>query len=223
VGGSGRRGRDRGDAGEGVFFDRASGEQVGEVDRTSACLGHRGDHGGVDPAAQEVHRAGVPEAVRAELPALQRRASCGRGPRRGGDPPLDRVAAQAPAGAGREDGSPGRPRRSISHRRRAPPNGAVNGTALCLRPLRSHRRCAPVPGMTSPRSKLSTSEIRSPVWIATSRRVWSRWPCQVVRVWCGQVAVTSRSSKNNTLVLSKRFGGIASLQLGAQDAAKWRM
>ena len=54
----------------------------------------------------------------------------------------------------------------------------MSGVQRSLRPLPTHRTCAPVPRCTSARVSAVSSETRSPVWMATARSAWSRRPTQ---------------------------------------------
>ena len=55
-------------------------------------------------------------------------------------------------------------------------DGAVSGTARCLRPLPSQRTAAPAPRVMSPQFRPVSSETRRPVWTASEHA----WPCPVV-------------------------------------------
>ncbi len=75
---------------------------------------------------------------------------------------------------------------------------AVSGVMRSLRPLPLHRRWAPVPSSISAQDKAASSETRSPVWIATRSRAWSRRPILVVGSGAARSASVSLSVRKQT-------------------------
>ena len=77
-------------------------------------------------------------------------------------------------------GAVGSPPCSVSQSRSAVTVSLVSGVIRSLRPLPWQATWAPAPRCRSAEVRPISSEIRSPVWTASSSRAWSRRPVQVV-------------------------------------------
>ncbi len=93
------------------------------------------DHGGVDAGVEESHGGGVPQRVRGDLFADERRAG-DRGSGRGvSDASLDRISAQSAPGDGGEQRGVDLPPCSSAQARTMVTVAATSGVQRSLRPL----------------------------------------------------------------------------------------
>ena len=126
-----------------------------------------------------------------------------------------------PVGEGKIESS-GSPPRSLSHVRSVSTLCALSGVTRSFRPLPLTRTWAPRPVATSMRRNPASSETRSPVWMATARRAWSRRPVHLVRSGAASKASISPVVRKVTSGRSPRFYGMASTLAMRSACSGWR-
>ena len=164
------------------------------------------------------HRAGIPPA-RPPWPALPHKHGAGRGSRSSREPMI-------PAGA-RRRGTPGRPRPGPpAHRSGQPPHSA-RWTVPCHRPSRPKACAGGADGRLAKLTSKLARTARSPTFISSSRRCWSR-----IRSASQRIVQRSRAASRAAQILMARgspaqatsssavASGSAAARVGPDDAAE---
>ena len=115
----------------------------------------------------------------------------------------------------------GSPPRSSSHVRRTPTVWLVKGVTRSFRPFPWTRTCAPWPGTTSTRRRPTSSDARSPVWMASSNSAWSRLPVQEFPSGAASNASISSRVRNLTKARSPRLAGMARTRAMSSACSGW--